>query len=221
MSRQLSDLLLERFSAHALSPTEHSQIVAILALSPDDEEALRLLRADNEALMLRLPPAAFAERVMPSPRLARRWWLWGGVLTAVASAMLWFVPTEREFESKGNIGFQVTASGTRGTRVVSSHDRVSAGETLSFRVTTAEPMYCAVVSHAPDGFFVYVPTSRVEIGQTLLPQGAQLDATVGDETLFLVCSETAFDAEAARAQLRQSAEGLPWHMETLEIDKNR
>jgi hypothetical protein len=199
MSRRLTDLHLERFLADALNPVEREQVKKVLAESPADAEALRLLEADTAAFMVKLPAAAFAEKVMPTPKPSpfRLWW---GALVAVAAALLFVVfrPVEQpDVLVKGDVAWKVSVSG----KSLQSGAAVREGDTLEFEVTTGAPRWVAVVSHAPDGWFVYVPTMKVDTGHLLLPTGAKLDATKGAEALHLLSSEAPFDAEVAMAAL--------------------
>jgi hypothetical protein len=209
MSRRLTDLQLERFLADAMSAPERAQVDAALTQSPEDAEALRLMRSDSAALLFKLPPAAFVEKVMPTPRTSsfRAWW---AAVAAVAATLLAVVvwrgqQPDDEVRVKGAVAWKVTASGQSGVRTLSAKDAVAAGETLSFQVTAARPVYAAVISHAPDGWFVYSPAVQVERGQSMLATAALLDASVGDETLYLVTSEQPFDAAAVKDRLSTAA----------------
>ena len=79
MTRRLTDLQLERYQAEALSAQERSAVDQVLANSPPDAEALRVLRAEN---------AAFVEKVMPTWKSP---WRWLGAFGAVAAAALLLV----------------------------------------------------------------------------------------------------------------------------------
>lgn len=216
MSRQLTDLQLEKFNADVLSPADKATVERVLAASPDDTEALRLLRADDAALFTALPPAAFAARVSPEKKKSRSLgWLFGAVAAAALAVVAWQQQPDDAFRVKGDVAWAVRADGPR---ALQAHARVHGGETLAFEVTTAEPVWAAVVSHAPDGWFVYVPATRVEAGVTTLPVGAQLDATTGDETLFLITAPTTFDAEAVKQALVDGGRG-EWKAEAFPLRK--
>ena len=70
MTRRLTDLQLERYQAEALSPEERAAVDQVLAKSPPDAEALRLLRAENAAFFVSQPPAAFVllQELIDAPR---------------------------------------------------------------------------------------------------------------------------------------------------------
>jgi len=210
MSRKLTDLQLERFLADAMSPAERAQVDAALGRSPEDAEALRLMKADTEALMVQLPPAAFVEKVMPTKPGSRAFGAWWAALATFAAVVVAVVvwrssPDEDDLRVKGSVGWKVLASGKGAVRTLAPRDAIVPGETLSFQVTSAEPRYVAVLSHAPDGWFVYAPAVRIESGQSVLQTAALLDETVGDETLFLASSEAPFDADAVKEALSQGA----------------
>lgn len=201
MSRRLTDLQLERLLAEAMSPAEKSAAEKVLAASPEDAEALRLLRAESEAFLFSQPPAVFAEKVMPTPK-ASGFRLWWGALVAVAAALVLVfvarpVEPEDDVRVKGDVAWKVSAE----SRGLSDGAVVHGGETLSFQVTAPGKRWVAVVSRAPDGWFVYVPTTEVASGVSVLPVGARLDEKVGAEALHLISSATAFDAETVRAKL--------------------
>lgn len=218
MSRRLTDLHLERFLADALSPAEKESVKKVLAESPADAEALRLMEADSAAFLLKMPPVAFAEKVMPTPKPSglRLWW---GALVAVAAALLLVVfkpwSVEPDTIVKGDVAWKVTSSG----KTVASGASVSAGDTLEFEVTTGAPRWVAVVSHAPDGWFVYVAAMRVETGHLLLPTGAKLDATKGAESLHLLSSEAQFDADVAMAALVRGGAPTGVQLERVDLTK--
>lgn len=217
-TRRLTDLHLERFLADALNPVEREQVKKVLAESPPDAEALRLMEADGAALMVKLPPAAFAQKVLPAPKSSpfRLWW---GALIAVAAAVVLLVlkpwGTEPDTLVKGDVAWKVTANGKR----VEAGAAVQAGDTLEFEVTTGAPRWVAVVSHAPDGWFVYVPAMKVESGHLLLPTGAKLDATKGAEALHLLSAEAPFDAEVAMAALVGGGAPSGVQLERVELTK--
>lgn len=204
MNRRLTDLQLERFNAESFSPEEKAKVAAVLAASPADAEALRLLRADDAAYFTTHPPAAFVAKVAPAPK--KSWLPWLGALGfAVAAAVTLVVSQGRsggandDFGVKGDVAWRVTAE----TRVLAAGSEVRGGEALSFQVTAPRETWVAVVSHAPDGWFVYAPASAVKIGQSLLPVGAKLDDTRGVETLYLLSSDAPFDAEEEKWKLEK------------------
>ncbi|MFT3712335.1 MAG: hypothetical protein QM817_32210 [Archangium sp.] len=217
MKRKLTDLHLERYAADALNPVEREQVKKVLAESPADAEALRLLEADTAAFLVKMPAAPFAEKVMPTPKPSpfRLWW---GALVAVAAAVSFVVfrPVEQpDIIVKGDVAWKVTASG----KAVASGASVREGDTLEFEVTTGAPRWVAVVSHAPDGWFVYVPAMKVETGHLLLPTGAKLDATKGSESLHLLSSEAPFDADIAMAALVKGGAPTGISAERIELTK--
>lgn len=204
MSRRLTDLQLERFLADALGADDRARMETLLSESPEDAEALRLLKADSEALLLSMPPAAFAAKVVPdAPQSKGRWWAWwaGALAAAAALALVVWPRNPDEFGVKGDAAWKVTASTGPESRVLHQTDVVKGGETLSFAVTTPKGSYAAVISHAPDGWFVYQRTVQVESGVVILPTGARLDSTQGEETIYLITSTGPFDATDARDAL--------------------
>ncbi|MFO0595220.1 MAG: hypothetical protein U0228_07945 [Myxococcaceae bacterium] len=210
MSRRLTDLQLEKFLAQDLSPAERGAVEKVLAESKADADALRALENDSRAFLTSMPPAAFVEKVMPSPKpSAFRLW-WGALAAAaVAAVLLVFFRTpgvDDDTRVKGDVAWKVMA----GARSLGAGQSVGEGETLQFQVTTSEPRWVAVISHAPDGWFVYVPAVQVGAGVTPLAVGAKLDATKGQEVLFLVASKEALDAERVKAALSadQSVAGV-------------
>lgn len=218
MSRRLSDLQLERLLADALGADEKARVEAVLQQSPADAEALRLLKADTEAFLFKAPAAPFVDQVLPAPR--RSFFGWFASLGAVAAAALalflvWKPAAGDDFGVKGTVAWKVTA----GQRTLTPKAGVPGGETLNFVVTSAKPAYAAVISHAPDGWFVYVPATRVEPGQTLLPTGAKLDANLGLETLHLVSSLTPFDALAVKDALVSGTAPPNVEVESLAFQK--
>jgi hypothetical protein len=211
MRRRLSDLQLERYLAEALSPAERTAVEATLAQSSPDAEALQALKASTAALFVTAPPAAFVEKVMPTRRAPWRGWLGALSALAAAAALLLVVRTQQQDDDdtrvKGGVGWHVTVSGMGGTRTLQLGAQVNPGETLSFQVATDKPVFVAVISHAPDGWWVYAPATgnqavKVERGLTLLQDGARLDETEGDETLYLASSEQPFDPERLRESMK-------------------
>lgn len=228
MNRRLTDLQLERYLAEALSADERSAVDRVLAESAPDAEALRLLQASTAALFVTQPPAAFAEKVMPTKRSSWRAWL--GALSAVAAAgallLIFRSPQEPESSVKGGVGWHVTVSGQAGMRTLLEQAVVAPGETLSFQVASDKPVFVAVLSHAPDGWWVYAPAAgnhalRVERGLTLIPDGAQLDETEGDETLYLVSSEEPFDPGKVRESLKSNVTPNGMTLEPMPMVKRR
>ena len=210
MNRRLSDLQLERYLAEALSVEERASVDQVLAQSAPDTEALRVLRTEAAALFVTLPPAAFVEKVMPTRRSSWRGWLGAISAIAAAAALLLVVRSQRDDDEtrvKGGIGWHVTVTNQNGTRTLMERTQVAPGETLSFEVATDKASFVAVISHAPDGWWVYAPASgnaavRVERGLTLLPDGARLDETEGDETIYLVSSDEPFEPEKLRDSMK-------------------
>jgi hypothetical protein len=207
MSRRVSDLQLERFLAQALTPAEQAELEALLATSPDDQQALASLRADTAALFVKRPPEAFAHQLAPSPP---RTWRWAAALGAALAMLAVAVSVVRthddDLRTKGGAAWRVTVAHGQALQVAREHTVVHEGDVLSFEVTTSAKAYAAVISHAPDGFQVYAKgsgTGQAEplgAGVTTLHDGAQLDATQGDEVLYLLVSPQQFDpAEAKRA----------------------
>ncbi|MFZ5439652.1 MAG: hypothetical protein ACOZQL_06570 [Myxococcota bacterium] len=219
MSRRLSELQLERYLADAMSADEKARVDAVLRASPEDAEALRLLRADSEAFLLKAPAAPFVEKVLPAKKRPLFGWLASLAAVAVAALALLLVwkpsPGGEDLGVKGTVGWKVTA----GQRTLAPNGSVPGGETLSFVVTAAKPAWAAVISHAPDGWFVYVPATKLEPGQTLLPTGAKLDAQLGRETLHLVSSPQPFDADAVKTALAAGQPTAQLEVETLSFDK--
>ena len=231
MTRRLTDLQLERYQAEALSTEERAAVDEVLTKSPPDAEALRLLRAENAAFFVTQPPAAFVEKVMPTKKSP---WRWLGALGAVAAAaaLLLVVKTQAGTDAdddtrvKGGVGWHVTVSGQTGTRTLMEKTEVATGDTLSFQVATERQVFVAVISHAPDGWWVYAPSTgkvalRVGRGLTLIPEGAQLDETEGDEMLYLVSSDQPFEPERLRDSMKNNVvpEGLT--IEQLGLVKHR
>lgn len=216
MTRRLTDLQLERFNADALSPAEKAAVEAVLAQSADDTEALRLLKADDAAYFLSNPPAAFVAKVAPAPKKQRSWlaslMTFGAVAAAMVALLVWrggFLD-EPDYGVKGDVAWRVTAA----DRVLQPGGVLHEGDVLSFQVTTGQPRWVAVISHAPDGWFVYSAAERVEEGESLLKTGAKLDATKGDETLYLVSAPEPFDAEGVKVAL---SGGLDGHVAVEEL----
>lgn len=232
MNRQLTDLQLERYLAQAVSPEERATMEKLLEGSEADAEALRLLRAESEALLVSRPPAAFAQRVMPPRRSPWKRWLGGlGALGAAAAAatialvVSQMEPAQDDARTKGGVSWSVTASGPR-PRLVQERSIVAPKETLSFQVASERPLYVAIISHAPDGWWVYAPAARkqalhVERGRTLLPQGAQLDDTEGEETLHLLSSQEPFEPERVREELARGSRPPGVDIEELSFIKRR
>jgi hypothetical protein len=230
MNRRLTDLQLERYLAEALSPAERAAVESVLAQSTSDSDALQQLRASTAALFVTAPPAAFVEKVMPTRRSA--WRVWFGAFSAVAAAvalLLVVVRGQRDDDYtgvKGGIGWHVTVTGQMGSRTLVGSAQVMPGETLSFQVATEKQAFVAVISHAPDGWWVYAPASgnqavRVERGVTTIPDGAQLDETEGDETLYLVSSEQPFDPEKLRESMKSNVIPDAITVEPIGIVKRR
>jgi hypothetical protein len=199
MTRRLTDLLLERYLADALPSAQKAEVAAVLAASPDDAEALRVLQADTAAQWVTSPPAAVARRLVPEKR---QWWVWLAPLVAAVVAVFVVLPSkpvEPEMTAKGGVAWAVTLTRDGGTSPLGKE--AHAGDVLSFQVTTAERVFAAVLSVAADGVFVYEHAVELKPGSTLLPHAAKLDDTVGEETLVLVTCAEAFDAETLRKRL--------------------
>lgn len=220
MSRRLTDLQLERFLAEAMGADEKAAVDQVLAASPDDAEALRLLRAESEAFLFKSPPAPFAEKVLPAEKKAGFQWWWGALLAVAAAVLLVFVARpggDDDTRVKGDVAWAVRVN----ERTALSGTKVQPGDTLTFQVATAESGYVAVVSHAPDGWFVYVPTTRIEKGVSVLPTGARLDDQLGNETLFLVSSSDFFDAEGVKSALHSNMGSPGISVESVSLIKSR
>lgn len=228
MTRRLSDLQLERYQAEALPPEERAAVDQVLAQSQADAEALRVLRTENAAFFVTQPPAAFVEKVMPTKRSP---WRWLGALSAVAAAALLLIVRSQsgdgeETRVKGGVGWHVTVSGQTGTRTLMDSTQVAPGDTLSFQVATERQVFVAVISHAPDGWWVYAPSAgkdavRVARGLTLIPDGARLDETEGEETLYLVSSEQPFEPERLRESMKNNVVPEGINVEQIGIVKHR
>ena len=227
MNRRLSDLQLERYLAEALPADERAAVDRLLSESAPDAEALRLMKASTAALFTSLPPVAFVEKVMPAKKSP--WRLWLGAFSAVAAtAALLMISRSQQVEPettvKGGVGWHATVSGQAGVRTLMQQALVAPGETLSFQVASDKPVFVAVLSHAPDGWWVYSPASgnhalRVERGLTLLPEGAQLDETEGDETLYFVSSDEPFDPDQLRESLKSNVRPNGITLEPMAIVK--
>lgn len=212
MNRRLTDLQLERYLAEALSPSERSAVEQVLAQSTPDSDALQQLRASTAALFVTAPPAAFVEKVMPTQRSPWRGWLGALSAVAAAAALLLVVRSQKDDDEtrvKGGIGWHVTVTGQTGTRTLLGNAHVLPGETLTFQVATEKPAFVAVISHAPDGWWVYAPASgrealRVPRGLTVISDAARLDETEGDETIYLVSSDGPFDPEKLRESMKSN-----------------
>ena len=229
MTRRLTDLQLERYQAEALSAEERAAVDQVLAKSPPDAEALRLLRAENAAFFVSQPPAAFVERVMPTKKSP---WRWLGAFSALAAAAALLlvvrnqVGLDDDTRVKGGVGWHVTVSGQTGSRTLMESTQVSPGDTLSFQVATQKQVFVAVISHAPDGWWVYAPAAgsnavRVERGLTVIPDAARLDETEGDETIYLVSSEQPFDPEKLRESMKSNVIPEAITVEPIGIVKRR
>ncbi|MDP1823491.1 MAG: hypothetical protein Q8L48_09620 [Archangium sp.] len=229
MTRRLTDLQLERYLAEALPAAERSSVEKVLSESPPDSEALRLLQASTAALFVTQPPAAFVEKVMPPKKSAWRGWLGALSAIAAAAALLLVIRTQQDDPEtlvKGGVGWHVTATNQHGTRTLSEQTPVAPGETLSFEVASDRRVYVAVVSHAPDGWWVYAPVKgsealRVERGLTVIPDGAQLDETVGNETLYLLSSDEPFEPTRIRDALKNGFTPPGLTMEPMAIVKQK
>ena len=229
MTRRLTDLQLERYQAEALSAEERAAVDQVLAKSPLDAEALRLLRAENAAFFVTQPPAAFVEKMMPPKKSP---WRWLGALGAVtAAAVLLLVVRNQagpddDTRVKGGVGWHVTVSGQTGTRTLMEKTEVATGDTLSFQVATERQVFVAVISHAPDGWWVYAPSTgkealRIGRGLTLIPEGAKLDETEGDEMLYLVSSDQPFEPERLRDSMKNDVVPEGVTVEQLGLVKHR
>ena len=100
------------------------------------------------------------------------------------------------------------------------------GDTLTFQVATERPAFVAVISHAPDGWWVYAPAAgsdavRVARGLTVIPDAARLDETEGDETIYLVSSEQPFDTEMLRESMKGNVIPEAITVELIGIVKRR
>lgn len=226
MKRQLTDLQLERYLADALSLEERAAVEKALSHSNADVAALHALRASTEALFIALPPAAFAHRLSPVSKPLWKGWF-GALGVAVAAAAVFFLALPKptpELSIKGASGWHVTAS--LPARTLSSHAFINTGETLRFQITSDRPLYVAVISHAPDGWWVYAPAkgetaARVEPGLTVLGDGAQLDDSVGEETLYLVSSDSLFEPAQAKDALEKSLKPPGLTFEVIPLIKRR
>ncbi len=229
MTRRLTDLQLERYQAEALSAQERAAVDQVLAQSSEDAEALRLLRADNAAFLVSQPAAPFVEKVMPTKRSP---WRWLGALSAVAAAAALLLVVRNQGAGdddtrvKGGVGWHVTVSSQTGTHTLMDSAQVAPGDTLSFQVATEKQVFVAVISHAPDGWWVYAPSQgkdavRVGRGLTLIPDGARLDETEGDETIYLVSSEEPFEPERLRDSMKNNVVPNGINVEQIAIVKHR
>ena len=229
MNRRLTDLQLERYLAEALSADERLAVEALLAQSPADAEALRSLQASTAALFVTHPPAAFVEKVMPTRRSPWRGWMGALSALAAAAALLLIVRSQRDDDEtrvKGGVGWHVTVTGQAGTCTLLESAQVTPGDTLSFQVATEKRLFVAVISHAPDGWWVYAPAEgkeavRVERGLTLIPDAARLDETEGQETLYLVSSEQPFEPEKLRESMKNNVIPDEIAVEPIAIVKRR
>lgn len=226
MSRRVSDLQLERYLAQALTPAEQAQVEALLQASPEDQQALAALRADTEALFVKLPPVAFAHRVAPEAPSRARWWRWAGVLAASMALVAAIVSVrlgrdDDDLRTKGGTAWRLTVTHGQTVHIANEHTVLHDGDVLSFEVTSSAKAYAAVISRAPDGFQIYAPVSgtqaeAVNAGVTTLHDGAALDSTTGEEVLYLLVSAQQFDPTEAKRALEADPTRSQWNSVVIE-----
>lgn len=219
MNRRLTDLQLERYLTEALAPEQRREVESVLASSPDDAAALADLRAENEAFLVRSPAPAFAARVVrerPKRRGLQAWFALAAVMATAGVVVLVGVNQPEEgLHAKGAVAWGVTVTHQGQTRTLESGMVVFADDVLSFQVTAAEATHVAVLSQDTNGLFAYVPSSgvkavRVGPGVTLLPEGAKLDAILGNEELLLLSAPHSFGVEAAQKALAEEPGLTTW-----------
>lgn len=229
MSRRVSDLQLERYLAEALTPTEVAQVEALLQASLEDQQALAALRADTAALFVKVPPAAFAHRVAPTPATSATrapWWRWAGAFTASMALVAAIVSLrlgrdDDDLRTKGSTAWRITIAHGQTLQIANEHTVLHDGDVLSFEVTSSAKAFAAVISRAPDGFQMYAPASGtlaepVSAGVNTLHDAAALDSTTGDEVLYLLVSTQQFDPTEARRALEADPTRTQWNSVVIE-----
>lgn len=178
----------------------------------------------REQILPRTLPAIRARIERPAPWWRAKWWLTGPLAMAAAAAVALAVwPRAPEVPVHGGDPVLIAKGGPSDDdlRIFVQRDgavhrlaedrRVQAGDSIRFVVEPRGARYALVVSlDAAGTYSVYAPfdgtASLALAGGELpaeLPDSVVLDATLGDERLWLVLSDAPVTAAAVRPQLER------------------
>lgn len=171
-----------------------------------------------------LPPPVVIDQRPPRPM--RRQWLWLAAPALAACAVaVWLVrPRGADHPAgtrvKGAAHLEVFVAHAGQVRAGGPGEVVAAGDRLQFAYSATRAGYLAIASVDAAGVTsVYHDSAPFEPGEHVeLGESVELDATLGDETIYAVFCARSLDATAALAQLRAPA-ASGCEVETLAISK--
>ncbi len=211
-TRRIPDALLERYLADALDAAERARLDANLADSPRDRARLEELRADSAAFLIQHPPAPLVARFREERRRAL-WWRWMGLLiptlAAAAGALVFLLPIENPYTSKGSVVLVLHRKTDQGSHPVSPGIPLFPHDSVRFTVKTLENGFVAVLSHDAQGTVtVYYPfegeaAAPYDATHPELPDAIELDDVLGPEHVYALHSTRPFELRWAVDALRQ------------------
>ncbi len=211
MSRQVKDVLLEKYLADAMTPEARVALEKTLAASPDDAARLAELRADSQAFLIQHPPAPFAARVLEKTERPRRaFWQWlvpvGALVAALLVLLVRSPRVEPETSIKGALGLTVHRQLQSGSETLTPEATLHPGDSLRFELSAARPGFVAVFGRDASGHVVaFTPQEGTQalkqlLARELLPDAIQLDDAGASEAFFAVWAPESFDVQrVARA----------------------
>jgi len=182
MTACLSDLCLDELFAGELAGAAATTAMEHIAGCQRCRVREQALAADRERF-----------RAAP-PSMARRRPRWRAALIAVSAAaaaavVVATLPRDPAgTRTKGGAHLSLVVQHAGAARVGATGERVHPGDTLTYLVTTAEPVYVTVLGRDAAGrVTAYVPTDRVAGGRDVqLPVATLLDDTLGREDIIAV-----------------------------------
>lgn len=214
----LSDLMLDRLRLGELTDGSARTTEQHLSTCERCRNRAAALAAEELVRSRELPPLeALIESRVPSararPRPGRvRWWAPAlAALSAAAVLAVFLGPQpvrEGEIRLKG-VGGELDVFVKRADEVFRWQTQpLRPGDRLRYSFRAPEPTHVMLLSREASGtvnqYFPTEPRSfAVDRGVTLSQVATELDATLGQETLWVVFCRTAFTAEGLLAQLRR------------------
>lgn len=221
----LSDLTLDRLRCGELSLQAATEAERHLQTCNRCRNRYTALRTEDTVLSKELPPlpdllAPRAPIASLSEARARRGRWWAPALAALSAAAAIAlllgrqVPPEGEIRLKGVSG-ELDLFVKRAGKVFRWQAQpLQPGDQLRYSFRAPEPLHVMVLSREAGGtvnqYFPTEPKSfSVEMGVTLSKVATELDATLGNETLWGVFCQNPFTADALISQLEQTGSIAP------------
>lgn len=213
MSEHPSRRDLERMTVDDLSAAERDAFAQHVGSCPECRNYIDQVKHYSAAQIAAVPPEAFLSRMealhgadaAPEPSLFRRMrWVWAGLAAAAATAVALFAlipalqpPPQDSVRFKGS-DLTIYRKRAESTRVISSSDRVRAGDALRLVLHLDEDRAAAVyfidAAGKVDPF--YRSATGLGAGEHELPQSAVVDAPCRDLWILLLTGSAVPSASA-------------------------